>query len=84
MSYGRHRKVALILVGMMIGDINTLMVWTSSYGFIMLMIMLLEQKLNCQREEMLKITPTITNGVKYQIVIRVIQSVAFVKVNILD
>ena len=32
----------------------------------MLMMMLLEQKVNYQQEEMPKITPTITNGGKYQ------------------
>ena len=39
----------------------------------MLMMMLLEPKVNCQLEQMLKIAPTITNGVKYLIVILVIQ-----------
>ena len=43
-------------------------------------MMLLEQKQNYQQEEMLKTTPTITNGVKYQIVILVIQLVEFVVV----
>ena len=37
------------------------------------MMMLLEQKVNYQQEEMPKITPTITNGGKYQIVILAIQ-----------
>ena len=39
----------------------------------MLIMMSLEQQVNCQQEEMLKITPTITNGVKSPIVILVIQ-----------